>query len=284
MKEFFKLMHNVANTDKREYDNILDLTIDVAKSGGYHRKQMTYKNGVVSERTFYNVPSTWNDALVAKWYCYYEKLFRYRIGKLPRVKEYESFILQRVFTCYFNSINLDKLTSSACVTKSVALCLTARINEVLILLGDEERLIRFNESSGVRKSKDRINMSTAINEMAYSLDYLIDDLKEQFEYKSMDEASQDIIVDIGTKLEGNNVGKAFFDALLNSERKVTLTNLGLYLNIKEKEFSKEVKENIKSALKIIKTVLYDYLKMDNYDVSKFNWTNTPHIRYGRGGN
>lgn len=146
MYQFFKTMEAVANLDPREYKDVKDLVIDIAKSGNYRREEVTLKNGKKVLRTKYGkVDSTgkvvpcWDEALVAKWYVFYKKFFISRLVKHPELEEYYPDIFSKTFSIYFNALNIDKITSGASITVGLEMCFRNRITYHLRKLGSKSR-------------------------------------------------------------------------------------------------------------------------------------------------
>ena len=246
MFDYFKTMHSVANADERSYSSIKDLTIDIAKSGGYRRDYYTYKNGKTVVRTMYNTnPSTWDSALVAKWYCYYEKAFYSKLLKHPEFSEYYTFILDRTFSILFNSLQIDKISSDAALNVLFNMSLGNRIGEVLGMIGSNKRLE--DSQHGIKK---RITMKFALNHMAASLDNLEDDHAYTLSYN--DYNINPSILDLKTILHDNKYGKCVLESLLYSDKKVDINKIDKFINIEEKT---------PDALNLIKDA---YIKITEY--------------------
>lgn len=246
MFDYFKTMHAVAEADERNYTSIRDLTIDVAKSGGYRREDFVYKNGKHIIRTVYNKPSTWDNALVAKWYCFYEKAFYSKLIKHPEFSEYYTFILDRTFTILFNSLQLDKLVCDSVVTALFNMSLANRIGEVLYNIGSKKRLEDYNSGKGSKK----ILLSTAINHMSTSIESLSEDYNYNPSY--FDENLNPTILDLRDILKDNNYGDIVLQSLLYSDKKVNITKLNNFIDIPNK--TPEALNSIKDA----------YIKITNY--------------------
>ena len=266
MDKYFRTLHIVADTNAKEYDSIRELTIDIAKSGGYRREYVTLKNGKQVLRTRYNKPATWDDTLVAKWFCTFEKLFMGKLLKHPELSEYYEEILQRTFTIYFNALQIDKLGSDTNVSTVVYMCLNNRIGDVLILKGSEERLKRYNSykiGKANRKSKDRVNLKTAVNHMSLSLDDENNDLKYTLASEE-DIMLSDIVLDISRRLGDNKVGRRLLDAMLYSYKKVDITRVRDYIKLNKDELDKSIASQLTSAYRTIVKTVSEYFPEKDY--------------------
>ena len=56
MTKFFQMIQSVADADKRQFDSIKDLTIEIAMKAGYKRQEHVCKNGNIHIRTKYERP------------------------------------------------------------------------------------------------------------------------------------------------------------------------------------------------------------------------------------
>lgn len=270
MNEYFKMLHTVADTNKKDYTSIRELTIDIAKSGGYRRELVTLKNGKQVWRTKYNKPATWDNSLVAKWFCKFENLFMSKLSSHPELSEYYGDILQRTFTIYFNALQLDKLKSDSNVCTVVYMCLTNRIGEVFILKGSEERFKRYDSystSSSIRKSQDRVNLKSAVNHMmCTSLDgELSNDVRSKL-VATEDERLSDVVLDITRRLKGNLLGERLLNAMLHSDKQVDPRKIRDYIKLKQSELNEDSVLQLTNAFKIIVGTLKEYYP--NYDFEK----------------
>lgn len=265
MYKYFKTMHSVAETDNREFSDILELTKALALSGGYKREIIGGKSKVS-----YNSPATWDNALVAKWFCFYEKLFYSVLLKHPEMKEYYDFILNETFTRVFAAIDLNKLASPKMVTSLVTLSLSQRIGQTLIYLGSQRKLEALNNGT-LNKYSDRINMNSAINNMASSLEGIQEESGAMFSNNSTIE-DYDIIFDLREKLKDNSLGLRLLDAMLYSNGQISRTSLEKFIVLSpyEKAHKQETISLLTSAWVLIAKTLRNY--MSDYSLkSKYNW-------------
>lgn len=265
MYQFFKLMHKKAGESDTTYDSIKELTIDVACSAGYHRVPITLKNGKEVMRTKYN---KWDDVLVAKWFCHFEKMFVSRLSKLEYLKDYHILIIERTFTIFFNALQIDKITSNTSVSATVYACLTNRIGEVMQEVVSVNRIERFknNKSKGiVRASQDRILLNKCANTNNISLDANIKDTKcTLLDTLQQSDDSSDLILDIKRRLMGNKLGLRLLDAMLYSGKKVSLNHIEKFMQLEQFEQNTSVLVNLRNAYRIIVNTLREYFPNRDY--------------------
>lgn len=289
MYNFFKTMHEVADCNPKQYENIVELSKDIAISGGYKRVPFTYKNGNTVIRTTYNVPATWDDTLVAKWYCYYEKYFRKILATHPEMQEYQYFILQRTFTILFNSLQLDKLSTPQAFTALVRVALVNRIGEVLCILGSDARKAECNLITALKEQlrKGKITKEEYKAKVGNRTDGKL--WKSEFQQKAFDNhimslekvlntttatgdsnndwktprirdiETSDVIMDIKLRLKDNKFGTRLLDAMLYSDKKIKLNNIRSYIKLNQDELTDDSKIQIKAAYDIIKETLRDHV-------------------------
>lgn len=290
MYQYFKTLKALADLNPKEYTSIKELTIDVARSGGYRREQIPLKNGELVWRTRYGeedaithtIRPTWDDTLVAKWFCHYKNLFISKLYPHPELSEFFEEILQRTFTVYFNSLQIDKLKTDSNVNTVVYMCLANRIGEVLIKIGSVARLenrlkdkkMKYNETSNLR-----INMKTSINYMSYSLDQLQEDVGFQVPSYEIPES----IVAIRTALGGseNDMGLRLLDGLLYSGRKVNTAKIDEYVALNPDELNKDTLKQLSTAWNRIKETLREMMFDDNYDVDVYDWDKKAKFGYSK---
>lgn len=326
MYEFFKLMHTVANSDAREFTSIKDLTIAIVKDAGYRRGMVQLKNGKMVERTIYNpatydisengqvrnYKSAWDDALVAKWFCYYEKLFLSKLIKHPELHEYFIQIIQRTFSIYIAAFNIDKCLSDASITRTVNLCLINRIGEVLYFIETENKLEKYNNLTKLRKSEDqevaaeakkaknRIVFKWAINNSTVSIDYMQEILSTggQISYDDDKFTYDPLLLSIRHQLGNNTLGLRLLDAMLQTDFKMVkdknsneskqviksfnFAKLADYIKFEEhevdtKEHKQESLNKLEEAYEIIKDALQDAL-YENGSADKYDWDKKPNMK------
>lgn len=291
MYMYFKTLHDVANSDPRYYGSIKDLTIRLAQEAGYRRGLVTLKNGKQVERTIYNdfnirdnsgrvvkYQSAWNDVLVAKWLCYFEKLFKSKLGAHPEIAEYYPFIIQRTFSIYINALQIDKLKSDAMVVSGVNQCLGNRIGEAFGLVGSQARLDAYNELKENRKSEDeevakeakgkknRIIMKFAFSHMTKSLDNLVDNklVSETTLGAYSDDGLDDDVVSLKLILANNPMGERTLEAMLNSSKKFNINKVNDYIKLTPEEArSTQVLLQIKEAYLAILKYLSESCELPN---------------------
>lgn len=262
MYMYFKTLRSVAGLDSTKVTSIRDLTIQLALEAGYRRERITLKNGKQVERTVYNdlntrddngnvieFKSAWNDVLVAKWFCYFEGLFRSKLQPHPELAEYYPFIIQRTFTVYMNALQIDRLKSDAMVVAAVNQSLGNRLGEAFCIIGSQARLDTYCKLKEDRKSKDekiaeeakkaknRINMKQAFAHLTGSLDYLIDNkiVREQTLGTYTEIGTSDEVIDLKRILHKNPMGERVLEAMLNSDRKFNIRKINDFIELSDDE-------------------------------------------------
>lgn len=275
MYNYFKTMKAIADLNPKEYTSIRELTIDIAMSNGYHKGNVTLKNGKVVERTLYNRPSTWDSTLVAKWFCFYEKSFYSEFLKHPELKDYYTTIMFRTFHILFNSLTMEKLTSDKAVTTLFQMCLGCRIGDAFYAVGSEKRL-----QGHLDKTDKRITMSSAINEMAYSLEGFYENLGKGCEpiddsVDYLTDRMSDVVADARNKLKDNQLGLRLLDGMLYSDKKVSTKSIDKFLKLDKSALSAKDVLDLSNAWHTISMTLRSSLEADGVDVSKYNWEKIP---------
>lgn len=284
MYKFFKELQEISKLGK-EYKSIRELTIDVAKSGGYRRESVQLKNGKVVLKTKYGrlengkIVPTWDDVLVAKWLCHYKDLFLSKLGPHPELSEFYTEIIQRTFTVTFNSLQLDKLVNESNINTIVYMCLSNRIGEALIKKGSDSRLESYEKSGAYnnKPSRERVNLKTAVNHMAVSLDKLIESGFQMETSCNMN----DVVLSIQKELVDNELGLRLFNSILYSDQKVNTQLIDKFVKLDKLEKTKENLKELKHAWEIIKSSLYEALKHSNYDVDMYNWSINSKFKFSK---
>lgn len=284
MYKFFKDLGDIAGIGK-SYKSIKELTIDVAKSGGYRREVVTLKNGKKVLRTKYGIESgngvlpTWNDILVAKWLYNYKDLFLSKLGVHPELRDFYPEIIQRTFTITFNALQIDKLKSDSNVNTIVYMCLANRIGDALIKKGSDSRLESYNKTgSGWNKNtRERINLKTAVNTMALSLDTL---MESGFNIEAPCRISETVIT-LERELQGNPMGKRLLDSLMYSETVVNTNTIDRFVKLEDAERTPETLKQLKDAWNIIRSTLHASLTELGYDVGVYDWQKDVKFKYSK---
>lgn len=265
MYDFYKLMHMKASESTTDYKSIRQLTLDIANSAGYHREKVTLKNGNEVIRTKYS--NRWDDVLVAKWYCHFEKMFCSKLSQLSYMKEYYTQILERTFSIFFNALQVDKVVSNTSVTTTVYACFNNRIGEVMQVLATDNRVKRYNATQGVkvRNSKDRVVVKDYINYSAISLDTKVDELHTMKDVIPSEKVElSDMILDIKNRLGKDMLGLRLLESMVNSDKQISFGNISNFVKLKETEYNSETVNRLRNAYKIILSVVKEYYPDEDY--------------------
>lgn len=236
MNNYFKLLESVAKCDPTMY-SIKDLTIKLMTKAGYYRANYTFAVGTVRERTFYKYK--FDDVLTAKWLLYYKKLFVAKLCKHPELSEQYSTIINDTFIMTLNHLIIENITNDKIVSKYVNMTLRHRIAYAMYLHSSRNR---FNKNKFIQKS--------IINQLAASLDYLIDNNIIQ-EEAYIELYYDPFILDLQDKLFNNKYGLRLLDTLLYSKKKVQLSHIDDFIKIDDGDFTEKTKQDILSAYNII---------------------------------
>lgn len=275
MYTFFKELEELARLGN-DYKSIKDLTIDLAKSGGYRREAVTLKNGKTVLRTKYGeikdgkIIPTWDDVLVAKWLHNYRSLFISKLAPHPELSDFYIEIIQRTFTITFNALQLDKLKSDSNVNTIVYMCLANRIGDALIKKGSVTRMESYNESRSYynKNSRERINLKYAINNMAISLDKITEN---GYQIEKPSDINHTLIT-LQKAVEGIPYGRRLLDALLYSGDKVNTKSISKYINLTDGEKNRTTLKYLKNAWNIIQSNLIDCLIINGIDdIDVYDW-------------
>lgn len=240
MNNYFKLLESVAKCDPTMY-SIKDLTIKLMTKAGYYRANYTFAVGTVRERTFYKYK--FDDVLTAKWLLYYKKLFVAKLCKHPELSEQYSTIINDTFIMTLNHLIIENITDDKIVSKYVNMTLRHRIAYAMYLHSSRNR---FNKNKFIQKS--------IINQLAASLDYLIDNNIIQ-EEAYIELYYDPFILDLQDKLFNNKYGLRLLDTLLYSKKKVQLSHIDDFIKIDDGDFTEKTKQDILSAYNIIQDEL-----------------------------
>lgn len=296
MYQYFKTLQSVAESDNRTFEGIKDLTIAIAQSAGYRREPVTLKNGKVVIRTKYNehtvidknhVIPVWDDALVAKWLMYFRGAIIHKLSQHPELKEVHVDIIQRMFSLYFNALQIDKLKHNADVIKSVHTNLFNRIGEALFLYGSASRAKKDENAKKLKKgeitqeeldeSGEEVaehkmqNDKHAFNRSLLSLDGLIENkMHVEADYAPVD--MDLLVIQLKENLKGNKIGLQLLDAMLTSNTAVRPDSIKDYIrlngNMTEAQKT-QCKIELTRAWNIIANTLRS--SMDAAYAAEFDW-------------
>lgn len=258
---YFSMLKSVADLDPTEYC-IKDLTIALAKSGGYYRDLYTFKNGSIRERTLYT--KTFDNILTAKWLCYYKKLFISKLSCHPEFAEYHVDIIDRVFHITMTSVNLDKIINDRVINKYVNSALSSRIAEVIWAMGSNKRLDEFF-NGGKRKFK----LKTAFNHQATSIEQLIEDgtCVDTLVEDQLFDTQDDLLNELQVKLADNRYGLLLLNSMLHTDKRVQLNNIDKFVPINHHEIDNNTKQDLVDAYNTILCTLKSYVVNPN----KYKW-------------
>lgn len=292
MYKLFEIAKQVADSDSRTYTSIMQLTKDIALSGGYRREYVELKNKKKVLRTQYGykdptdptnkkVVINWDLGLVAKWLMYYKSAIITSLLKHPEMKEYQTFIISRTFSILFNALNLEKLQSDAGINNVFNLCLSNRIGETLYFMPSDSRLAEYernkkqrtlNKTTGKieRVPKNRVNLQEMFENACTSLDFYMEDLgyTPAAHFNDLDP----LLVDLRIKLKDNELGLKLLEAMLYSNEEVKPHLIRNYIKISpDLTLVEKVKyiNQLDSAWKIILNTLKDHLDEDI--AAQYNW-------------
>lgn len=292
MYKLFEIAKQVADSDSRTYTSIMQLTKDIALSGGYRREYVELKNKKKVLRTQYGykdpadptnkkVVINWDLGLVAKWLMYYKSAIITSLLKHPEMKEYQTFIISRTFSILFNALNLEKLQSDAGINNVFNLCLSNRIGETLYFMPSDSRLAEYernkkqrtlNKATGKieRVPKNRVNLQEMFENACTSLDFYMEDLgyTPAAHFNDLDP----LLVDLRIKLKDNELGLKLLEAMLYSNEEVKPHLIRNYIKISpDLTLVEKVKyiNQLDSAWKIILNTLKDHLDEDI--AAQYNW-------------
>ena len=259
MLEYFKLLEDYIKDFNMYYSSIKDLTIDLAKSGGYYRDIYTFKCGSKRERTLYK--NKFDSRLAACWILFYKKLFISKLSRYQDLSDYFVFIINKTFFITMRCINLDKLEHDDVVNKYVNLALSSRIKEVM----------------GKLKETDNKKIKVC-NKDVFNNNMLPLDLVDPFiEDSKCSLSNLDLEILIRDKLDGNVIGNRLLDYMLNARTKVELVNVDEFLQLDKNECTYETKVAIADAFNIIK---YVFIKNSSYTTRKrFREIKPSNIKY-----
>ena len=279
MTKFFQMIQSVADADKRQFNSIKDLTIEIAMKAGYKRQEHACKNGNIHVRTTYDKP--FDSGLVAKWLMYYKKLFVSKLGRHPEFKDFYSQIIYRTFECTMKAFVLEKTIDDKLIHKVVNMSLANRIGEVLYEIGSSARLEKYNEAhkDGVKEKGyiNKLKLKTSMIHMSSSLEQMFED--ENYQPSCVDKDLSDIIVDLRMKLSDNPMGARVLEAMLNCDKKIQPSHIDDFVYMKKEECTDANKVNIVNAWRTIEDTLKNYLHQDNDLNDNLKWGKMKKVSY-----
>lgn len=258
MYTYFKMLHEVCGYS--DVESIYDITKEMADLAGYHRDIFTFKNGNKRERTFYK--TSFDSKLVAKWMCYYEPLFKAKLNKHHNLKEYYIDIINITFSLFMSSLNLEKTTCDAMVSKYVNLTLRNRIGYFEYVVGSVTRV-----GDTLSKKSKTARLCSSINHQAVSLDELILNENYSFIDNSITDnfEGEDIVIELKEKLNGSKIGMTLLQGLLNSNKKVQLSHIDDFIDLSNYKMDNKDRKELLDSYNIIKSVLHSYVLDSKYD-------------------
>ena len=266
MYEYFLMLKNFVNGNDA-YDSIMDLTIDIAKSGGYHREICRLKNGSYKEKTVYC--TEFDSVLVALWILHYKSLFTRKLSKTDILDDNCVDVINKTFLSVMRYIDIDKIKSDRSVDSYVSCALCSRI--VDIIRKNSSKLYTGPYEKGKKYS---FIQKDAILNQAVSIEYLKEMSPVDF---VCDDFSNDlgIRVDIKRKLEDNVFGDKVYNFLIESSKRTNFKNIDKKLGMRQEDCTEENKHDIINAINTIKRTLYDY----GYGKSRFRCISPSSVTY-----
>lgn len=263
--EYFKMLSNFC-TDSN-IDSIKDLTIELAKSGGYYRGNYTFKNGKVRERTLYK--QELDSYLSAKWLLFYKHLFLSKLIPHPELEEFHVEIINKTFYMVMTSIQLEKLTCDDIINKYVNLVLVSRIGEFMY-----KNASKYSAEQYEKGKPHKFTLKNAIDNQACSLDKL----KEDINFDASTELNvDDIEADLKADLNDNAIGLVMLNYMLASKNKFNIKRVDEELNLSREVCTSSLKKDIANAYNIIKRKLLEY--SENPNKKRMRKINVSSIRY-----
>lgn len=249
MYQYFKMLENSIRNCSVTYNGIKDLTIDLARSGGYYRGIYEFKNGNKRERTLYT--KAFDDTLTSLWLCFYKKLFVSKLSVHPELAEYHVPIINKTFQITMSCINLDKLVCDDIVNRYVNLALTSRIGEAMGKMKSKYNFTQYKKGQTAP-----FILKNAVDNQAVSLNQLEECNYNFSTFDNLD--NLDIELDIKNSLCKNPFGERFLEALLFSNKKISLKAIDKSIPLSTDECTEENKHYLADAYNTIKQILLSY--------------------------
>ncbi|MBO7696684.1 MAG: hypothetical protein J6T10_28990 [Methanobrevibacter sp.] len=247
MVEYFKLLESFVRGSGIKYKSIKDLTIDLAKSGGYYRDTYEFKCGTNRERTLYR--NSFDSTLTALWILFYKNLFITKLNRYQDLRDYHVFIINKTFFITMGCINLDKLEHDDVINKYVNMALNSRIKEVM----------------GKLKNPNR-KCTAVCNKEVFNNTMLPLELVDPFlEDSSKSLNKLDIEIAIRNELGDNKIGNMLLDYMLSSNRQVRLNSIDTVLGLDRSDCTEKNREDIAESFNTIKRI---FLQNSDFRVRK----------------
>lgn len=231
------------------YKSIKDLTIDIAKSGGYSRELYVFKNGAVRERTLYT--KKFDSTLVSLWMLHYKHLFISKLMSRKDLIDYHVNIINNTFFIVMGCLNLDKVLYDNTINLYVNLSLNSRIKEISKRVSS-----RFYYEPYKKGTKYPFVQKDAVINQAVSLDDLIENCGYDIEDNCF---FDDIEADLRNKLSSNIFGDKVLNFLLLADKKVNYKDIDKKLGMKADECTDESRKLITDAINMIRETLLAYV-------------------------
>ena len=271
MYEYFKMLEEESKLNKNEYD-ILTLTKKIALNAGYHRTKRIFKNGVIRDSTQYT--KCFDSVLTAKWLIFYRKWFISELKQHVDLIDKQVEIINNTFLMFMSYLNLDKLTAPSTVTAYVKRTLAHRIKSAALEKVTTSKVEKFKKQTvKQRREKVILHQKDIIDNTSISLEgYLTNHLEDTFEgTQDQNSPTEDLILDIKSRLTGNPYGERVLESLLYSNERVSLSRICNYISVRKDEETVETKRYIRDAYNVIKNTLRNYVqKPYAYDWSNIN--------------
>ena len=229
------------------YDSIKRLTFDIADSGGYQRKIVSFKNGNLRERTVYS--KKFDSVLVALWMLHYKKFFINRLRWRKNLSEYYVDIINKTFFVVMGCLNKEKVLFDNTINRYVSLSLLSRLLDFSKM--DSSKFYTLGYEKGKKYSFVQkyavLNQSVPIESIDESSLHMFDDRHVE-----------DFTIDLSNLISENPFGDRVLDFLLVSNKKVNLKNVDKNIPMLKKECTEENKELILDAFNKIKKYMLEY--------------------------
>lgn len=244
--EYFSILEDyVKGIDT--YDSIKRLTFDIADSGGYQRKLVSFKNGNLRERTVYS--KKFDSVLVALWMLHYKKFFISRLRWRKNLSEYYVDIINKTFFVVMGCLNKEKVLFDNTINRYVSLSLLSRLLDFSKMDSSKFYTLGYEKGKkyGFVQKYAVLNQSIPIESVDENRLCMFDD--RQFD---------DLESDLSNLIYSNPFGERVLNFLLVSDKKVNLKNVDKSLALLPKECTEENKKLILDAFNNIKKYLLEY--------------------------
>ena len=262
MYEYFSMLEDYVNGIDT-YDSIKRLTFDIADSGGYQRKLVSFNNGNFRERTVYS--KKFDSALVALWILHYKKFFISRLRYNKNLSEYYVDIINKTFFGVMRYFNKEKALFDDSINKYVSLSLLSRLRDF-----SNRDSSKFYTEGYEKGKKYNFVQKYAILNQSIPIESVNEDRLCMFDDRQFD----DLEIDLSNLVYSNPFGKRVLNFLLVSDKKVNLKDVDKSLSMLPDECTEENKKLILDAFNKIKKYLLEYTNSSQsfYRASLFNVT------------